>query len=59
MPRRSFLARATLVMLVALTMTVSMCISSGLGKGDTAPDFTVTDVDGIEHSLEDFEDRVL
>ncbi len=45
--------------LVALTMTVSMCIGTGLGKGDTAPDFTVTDVDGIEHSLEDFEGRVL
>ncbi|UCC94141.1 MAG: TlpA family protein disulfide reductase [Thermoplasmata archaeon] len=52
-------ARLVAVTLVALTMTVSMCIGGGLGKGDPAPDFDVTDVDGIAHQLEDFEGRVL
>ena len=59
MVRHGFLVKATLVMLVALTMTVSMCLSTGLTKGDDAPDFSVTDVDGITHQLEDFEGKVL
>jgi len=40
-------------------MLVSMCLGSGLGAGDAAPDFSVKDVDGITHQLEDFEGKVL
>jgi thiol-disulfide isomerase/thioredoxin len=59
MVQRTFLARASMVSLVALTLTMSMCLGTGLSKGDPAPDFTVTDVDGISHQLDDFEGRVL
>jgi thiol-disulfide isomerase/thioredoxin len=52
-------ARLVAVALVSLTMLVSMCLGSGLGEGDPAPDFSVKDVDGITHQLEDYEDRVL
>jgi cytochrome c-type biogenesis protein len=51
--------RYVVVALVSLTMLLSMCLSSGLGPGDTAPDFSVNDVDGITHQLDDYEGRVL
>ena len=59
MRSRSSLAKASLVVMVAVTMTVSMCISGGFDKGEDAPGFSVTDVDGIEHELSDYEGRVL
>ena len=59
MVRRKSLARFSLVSLVALMVTVSMCLGSGLGKGDEAPDFSITDVDGITHQLSDYEGKVL
>ncbi len=51
--------RTTLVALVALTMTLSMCLSTGLEEGEAAPDFTIKDVDGITHSRDDFSGKVL
>ena len=59
MVSRPTMAKATLVILVAITMTVSMCISGGIEKGEDAPDFLVTDVDGIEHQLSDYGGKVL
>lgn len=60
MTDRSKLARTAAVALVAMTMLFSMCLSGGSPSvGDSAPDFTVKDVDGISHSLEDFKGRVL
>ncbi len=59
MVQRRFLARVSLVSLMALMVTVSMCLGAGLDKGDQAPDFTVTDVDGITHQLSDFSGKVL
>jgi cytochrome c-type biogenesis protein len=59
MVTRTTLAKASLVVLVALAMTLSACISGGLDTGEAAPDFSVTDVDGIEHQLSDYEGKVL
>jgi cytochrome c-type biogenesis protein len=60
MASRSNVARTIAVGLVALTLLLSLCLSSeGPSKGDQAPDFSVKDVDGISHSLDDYEGRVL
>jgi len=53
------MARTLLVVMVALTMTLSLCLSTGLEEGEDAPDFTIEDVDGVSHSLEDYSGRVL
>lgn len=52
-------ARLLAVSLVALTLLVSMCIGTPLGAGDAAPDFSVKDVDGITHELDDYQGKVL
>jgi thiol-disulfide isomerase/thioredoxin len=59
MPERRHAARFIAVALVSLTMLVSMCLESGLGEGDPAPDFSVKDVDGVTHELADYDGRVL
>ena len=59
MTSRSRTARYVVVALVSLTMVFSMCIGGGLGTGDTAPDVSVKDVDGITHDLASYEGKVL
>jgi thiol-disulfide isomerase/thioredoxin len=59
MLNRGRYVRLVAVGLVCLTMLFSMCLGSGLGKGDPAPDFSVNDIDGITHQLDDYEGRVL
>ena len=59
MPSSRSIARFVAIALVSLTLLVSMCLGSGLGGGDAAPDFSVKDVDGITHELEAFEGKVL
>lgn len=59
MASRALWTRYVAVSLVGLTLLVSMCIGTPLSPGDAAPDFTVDDVDGIEHQLEDFSGKVL
>jgi len=59
MAGRSMMARTVLVALVALTMTLSMCLTTGLEEGEDAPDFSINDVEGISHSLDDYSGKVL
>ena len=59
MPQRRQATRYIAVALVSMTMLVSMCLGSGLGEGDPAPDFSVKDVDGVTHELADYGGRVL